>query len=223
MDTSYLIILAVIAVVCLYFARRKKNGDSGTFKELTKSPVQPVILIHDIDKESLKEAYDHFSDISEQEVTSIEPEGNGFRLTFTPSIEPEDNGFRLTFTPETDYIAFCYWVNYLVYSDEEKQKRYSVYGWYPFGEVEIKGEKQPFSNQTVMMYVDKDDTEHDNISFVTPDGSHYLQPFAIFNNLKKITSDGSPSGGSESYRPCPNPKTQDIYLPSPSLFSLVCA
>ena len=81
-----------------------------------------------------------------------------------------------------------------------------------------------------MMYVDKDDTEHDNISFVTPDGSHYLQPFAIFNNLKKITSDGSPSGGSESYRPCPNPKTQekqwktqDIYLPSPSLFSLVWA
>ena len=194
MDTGYLIIMAVIAVVCLYFARRKKNGGSGTFKELTKSPVQPVILIHDIDKESLKEAYDHFSDISEQEVISI---------------EPEDNGFRLTFTPETDYIAFCYWVNYLVYSDEEKQKRYSVYGWYPFGEVEIKGEKQPFSNQTVMMYVDKDDTDHDNISFVTPDGSHYLQPFAIFNNLKKITSDGSPSGGSESYRPCPNPKTQE--------------
>ena len=194
MDTGYLIILAVIAVVCLFFARRKKNSSSGTFKELTKSPVQPVILIHDIDKETLKEAYDRFSDISEQEVTSI---------------EPEDNGFRLTFTPETDYIAFCYWVNYLVYSDEEKQKRYSVYGWYPFGEVEIKGEKQPFSNQTVMMYVDKDDTEHDNISFVTPDGNHYLQPFAIFNNLKKITSDGSPSGGSESYCPCPNPKTQE--------------
>ena len=188
MDTGYLIILAVIAVVCLYFARRKKNGGSGTFKELTKSPTQPVILIHDIDKETLKEAYDRFSDISEQEVTSI---------------EPEDNGFRLTFTPETDYIAFCYWVNYLVYSDEEKQKRYSVYGWYPFGEVEIKGEKQPFSNQTVMMYVDKDDTEHDNISFVTPDGNHYLQPFAIFNNLKPIV------GGSESYRPCPNPKTQE--------------
>ena len=101
MDTGYLIILAVIAVVCLFFARRKKNSSSGTFKELTKSPAQPVILIHDIDKETLKEAYDRFSDISEQEVTSI---------------EPEDNGFRLTFTPETDYIAFCYWVNYLVYS-----------------------------------------------------------------------------------------------------------
>lgn len=187
MNTGYLLILAAIAAVCLILARRNKNGNSGTFKELTKSPDQPVILIHDIDEETLKEAYDHFSDVSEQEVLSV---------------EPEDNGFRLLFTPETDYISFCYWVNYLVYSDEEKQKRYTVYGWYPFGEVEINGENQPFSNQTVMMYVDKDDTDHDNISFVTPGGNHYLQPFAIFNNLKPI------DGGSESYQPCPIHKAQ---------------
>jgi hypothetical protein len=188
MNTSYLLILAAIAAVCLYFARRGKTNSSGTLKELTMSPAERIIRIYDIDKETLKEAYEHFSDISEQEISSI---------------EAEDGGFRLTFTPETDYISFCYWVNFLVYSDEEKQKRYKVYGWYPFGDVEINGVKQPFSNQTVMMYVDKDDTDHDNISFVTPDGNYYLQPFAISNNLKKITSDGSPSGGSESYQPCP--------------------
>ena len=182
MNTSYLLILAAIAAVCLYFARRKKNNSSGSIKELTMSPAERIIRIYDIDKETLKEAYEHFSDISEQEISSIEPDGNGFLLTFTP---------------ETDYIAFCYWVNFLVYSDEEKQKRYKVYGWYSFGDVEINGVKQPFSNQTVMMYVDKDDTDHDNISFVTPDGNHYLQPFAISNNLKPIP------GGNESYQPCP--------------------
>lgn len=182
MNTSYLLILAAIAAVCLFFARRGKNNSSGSIKELTMSPAERIIRIYDIDKETLKEAYEHFSDISEQEISSI---------------EAEDGGFRLTFTPETDYISFCYWVNFLVYSDEEKQKRYKVYGWYPFGDVEINGVKQPFSNQTVMMYVDKDDTDHDNISFVTPDGSHYLQPFAISNNLKPIP------GGNESYQPCP--------------------
>ena len=182
MNTSYLLILAAIAAVCLFFARRGKNNSSGSIKELTMSPAERIIRIYDIDKETLKEAYEHFSDISEQEISSIEPDGNGFLLTFTP---------------ETDYIAFCYWVNFLVYSDEEKQKRYKVYGWYPFGDVEINGVKQPFSNQTVMMYVDKDDTDHDNISFVTPDGNHYLQPFAISNNLKPIP------GGNESYQPCP--------------------
>ena len=188
MNTGYLLILAAIAAICLFFARRGKNNSLRNFKELTMSPSERILRIYDIDKETLKEAYNHFSDISEQEVTSI---------------VPEDNGFRLTFSPETDYISFCYWVNYLVYSDEEKQKRYKVLGWYPFGEVEINGEKQPFSNQTVMMYVDKEDTEHDNISFVTPDGNHYLQPFAISNNLKQITS------GSESYQPCPIHKTQE--------------
>lgn len=185
MDTGYLIILAAIAAICLILARRKKNGKNGTFKELTKSPAEPVILIHDIDKETLNEAYDRFADISEQEVLSI---------------DPTDHGFRLTFTPETDYIAFCYWVNYLVYSDEEKKTRYKVYGWYPFGEVEINGEKQPFSNQTVMMYVDKDDTEHDNISFVTPDGLYFKQSFAITNNLQRLDS------GSEPYSPCEEKK-----------------
>ena len=163
MNTGYLLIMAVLAAVCLILARRKKNGDTCTFKELTMSLAERVILIYDIDKKALAEAYGHFSDISEQEVLAI---------------EPEDNGFRLTFKPETEYISFCYW------------------------EVEINGEKQPFSNQTVMMYVDKDDTDHDNISFVTPDGRHYLQPFAIFNNLKPI------AGGNETYQPFPIPKTQ---------------
>ena len=181
MNTGYLLIMAVLAAVCLILARRKKNGNHGTSQEQTMPPTERVILIYDIDKETLKEAYDHFSDISEQEVSSIEPEGNGFRLTFTP---------------ETDYIASSSSVNYPAYADEESPARNTAYASYPFGEVEINGEKQSFSNQTVMMYVDKDDTDHDNISFVTPDGSHYLQPFAIFNNLKPIV------GGSENYRPC---------------------
>ena len=45
-----------------------------------------------------------------------------------------------------------------------------------------------------MLYVDKDDTEHDNITFVTPYGVHYLQPFAISNNLKLQDC------GSDAYR-----------------------
>ena len=46
--------MAVLAAVCLILARRKKNGNNGTFKELTMSPTERVILIYDIDKETLK-------------------------------------------------------------------------------------------------------------------------------------------------------------------------
>ena len=187
MNTGYLLIMAVLAAVCLILARRKKNGDTCTFKELTMSLAERVILIYDIDKKALAEAYGHFSDISEQEVLAI---------------EPEDNGFRLTFKPETEYISFCYWVNYLVYADEsDRHRRFQAVGWYPFGQAKQNGVPLPFNNQTVMLYVEPDDSEYDNVSLVTPEGDHYLQPFAINGNLALHPA------GTESYRPCPIHKT----------------
>ena len=191
MSTTYLLIMAVIAAICIFFAR-KKNSDAASIKETTMSPSERVIQVYDMDEAKLNDTIEEYT----RNYAENEEEH--------PTVVIQQDGIiRLTFTAETDYISFCYWVNYLVYCDEEKQKRYTVYGWYPFGELEINGERQPFSNQTVMLYVDKNDTQYDNISFVTPDGSHYLQPFAIFNNLKPIV------GGSESYRLCPNPETQE--------------
>ena len=36
-----------------------------------------------------------------------------------------------------------------------------------------------------MMYVEHNDKNYDNISFVTPDNIHYRQPFAISDNLER--------------------------------------
>ena len=177
------LLLALLAIIIFYFYKKTDSGKNN-IKELSSTPVDRVIRVYDMDKEQLKKAVDSFSDISDNEISSITPEG--------------DKQFRLTFNPSLDYIGMCYWVNFLVYADEEKNTHYKVYGWYPFGEVQLNGKLQPFSNQTVMMYVDKEYTEHDNISFVTPDGKHYLQPFAIGNNLKALDN------GSENYIPMNN-------------------
>ena len=174
-----ILLLAILAVAIFYFYKKTGSANNNNIKEISTTSVDRVIRVYDMDKEQLKKAVDSFSDINDNEISSITPEGI--------------NQFRLTFDPSLDYIGMCYWVNFLVYSDEEKKQRYKVYGWYPFGEVQLNGEKQSFSNQTVMMYVDKDDTEYDNISFVTPDGQHYKQPFAISNNLLPLDS------GSETY------------------------
>ena len=175
---STTILLLALVALFVFYLYKKNSTKASNFKELTMSSSERVIRVYGMDKEQLEKAIEDFYDISDDLISSI---------------SREDDAFRITFKPSTGYIDFCYWVNYLVYSDEEKNHRYKVYGWYPFGEVQINGVSQPFSNQTVMMYVDKDDTEHDNISFVTPDGHHYLQPFAIGNNLKPIVN------GSESY------------------------
>ena len=174
------IILLVIRVVKKMF---ENKNVSNNFKELSKNQTSRFIYVYDMDEQTLQEAVDSF-------ILLYSDNGDIER----PVIDQKDDCIRLTFSPNVDYISLCYWVNYLVYSDESKQHRYFVRGWYPFGEVQIDGTRQPFSNQIVMLYVDKDDTEYDNISFVTPNGVHYLQPFAISNNLKLQDN------GSDTYR-----------------------
>lgn len=167
-----ILVLALLAVVVFYLYY-KTGSATKNIKELSSTSDDRVIRIYDMNKEQLKKNVYDFSDISENEgITSITPEG--------------DNQFRLTFKPSLDYIGICHWVNFLTYPDETEQRRFLVRGWYPFGEVQLNGQLQPFSNQTVMIYVDKDDTEHDNVSFVTPDGKHYLQPIPVSNNLKPL-------------------------------------
>ena len=183
MSTGYLLILAAIAAVCLILARKKSSGGKELV-EKTMTSGERVICVYDMDKERLQNTIDEFvglySDKDDVERPAVKRDGKVFRLVFS---------FAL------DYISMCYWVNYLVYADENHKSRYTVRGWYPFGEVLLNGEPLPISNQTVMLYVDKDDRTYDNVSLVTPDGHHYLQPFAVAGNLHPVAK------GSEDYRP----------------------
>ena len=184
MNTVYLLVLAVLAALCLFFARRKKKDGANLFKEVTMSPSSRFIRVYDMNEDQLKKAVDDYHDYADaDEAFTITREG--------------ENQFLLTFAPTMDYVSFCYWVNFLVYPDEESKVRFKVYGWYPFGEAVQNDVPLPFNNQTVMLYVEPDDSEYDNVSLVTPEGDHYLQPFAINGNLALHPA------GTESYRPCP--------------------
>ena len=184
MNTEYLLVLAVLAALCLFFARRKKKDGANLFKEVTMSPSSRFIRVYDMNEDQLKKAVDDYHDYADaDEAFTITREG--------------ENQFLLTFAPTMDYVSFCYWVNFLVYPDEESKVRFKVYGWYPFGEAVQNDVPLPFNNQTVMVYVEPDDKTGDNVSLVTPEGDHYLQPFAINGNLALHPA------GTESYRPCP--------------------
>ncbi|MCR5589058.1 MAG: hypothetical protein K6F72_05545 [Bacteroidales bacterium] len=183
MSIVYLLILAAIAAVFLIFARKKSCGGKELV-EKTKAGGERVICVYDMDKERLQNTIDEFiglySDNGDVERPKVKSDGKVFRLFFSPAL---------------GYVSMCYWVNYLVYADESRKSRYTVRGWYPFGEVLQNEELLTISNQTVMLYVDKDDRTYDNVSLVTPDGHHYLQPFAVAGNLRPVAK------GSEDYRP----------------------
>ena len=174
MSAIYLIIMAVLAAVCIVLAKAKRKEPDG-LKEEKVDDRERVIRVYDMEEAKLADTVDEFLNLYSDRGDVIKPK-----------VSWENGAFKLTFSAKVDYISMCYWVNYLVYADKESKHHYRVRGWYPFGEVYMKGDKMPFSGQTVMLYVDKDDTEGDNISFVTPDGQHYLQPFAIGNNLKAV-------------------------------------
>ena len=146
-------------------------------------------IVYDMEEEKIREVVNDFIDLYSDRDSGQEDEER-------PAIDSAGEAIRLTFGSTMTYIEMCYWVNYLVYADEGRQHRYDVRGWYPFGEVQIKGEKQPFSDQTVMIYVDKGDKEADNISFVTPDGRHYIHLFAVGGSLRPY------SESKEKYREC---------------------
>ncbi|MBO7576305.1 MAG: hypothetical protein J6T03_02435 [Bacteroidales bacterium] len=173
--------MALIAAVCLFFARNNKSGQSK-FNESPDLSSPRVIAVFDMDENHLQQTIDEFLNTYTD---------NNER----PTVSHSGNISKLTFSPNMDYISLCYWVNFLVYSNQNAKNPYKVLGWYPFGQVQLNGKNLSFSNQTIMLYIDKDDHEYDNISFVTPDGKHYLQPFANTANLKP-----NPHGG-EDYLP----------------------
>ena len=192
MNTTYLLILAAIAALFLFMSRRRKKEEKGLIEE-TYSPTTRIIQVSGMDPTQLQQTIDNvvaqYSDGAPAE---------------RPLVDTNGDTATLTFSPHVDYVSLCYWVNFLVYADEsDRHRRFQAVGWYPFGQAKQNGVPLPFNNQTVMLYVEPDDSEYDNVSLVTPEGDHYLQPFAINGNLALHPA------GTQSYRPCPINKTQE--------------
>jgi len=182
MSTPYLLILAAIAAACIYFAKRK-SAPKNDFKELTTDSSERIIRVYDMTEAQLQASINDFKELY-SEIVDVE----------LPSVVQEDKVFRLSFSHDNDFVLMRYWFNHLAFPDGKRKHRHHVCGWYPFGEVKLNGKPQPYSNQTVMLFVDKNMKECDNVSFVTPDGNYYLWQFAD-DSVKPVDT------GSETYRP----------------------
>ncbi len=89
----------------------------------------------------------------------------------------DEDKFLINFSDTTDYGLFCYWVNYIVYSNKEKRYNSNVIGWYEV-DADAKGVWEQFANQKLMFYVPESDTECDNVYITTEDNVCYKQEFA---------------------------------------------
>lgn len=174
-------VLAIALVIFLFVSRKTKNVH---IVEVSQSEQPRVILIDAMSEYQLKDAIAEF-------VKMYSPSGE----VEIPNVLKEGEGYRLTFSSHVDFELFCWWVNYLVFSDKSRQEIYSVRGWYPFGDVTMNGQPHEFSSKTILLYIPKDDELYNDIYMITPEGKHYQWRF------DSVVKEFSPRG--EQYQNIP--------------------
>ena len=167
---NYLIILAVLAIafVFLYF----KNKSAITMDSIQDDTAKGkrIIVATQMNENEVENAINGFIKLNEE---------NGNKVDRPQVKQQEENVFMIYLPDITPYDTFCYWLNYIVYSDKEKKYNNNITGWY-----EVSANAKLFPNQILMVYVPESDTEYDNVYFTTKDNFCYKQEFAGGTSIK---------------------------------------
>ena len=168
------IIIPVVALLLIFagcsFVKAKKSPSVTTMNQLLADAVptgKRIIKLTKMSEGEVKQAVEGFVATYSQGGDAIE----------RPAIDKVDNCYSLTFPEGLDYDLFCFWVNYLTYSDKNKRHNEDVTGWFEVSS-QAKGAWEPFAGQQLMFFVPASDKEFDNVFFMTTDGTCYKQVFS---------------------------------------------
>lgn len=165
------IVLLLILAGCRY-AKARGQSRAATMNQLLTDAVptgKRIIRLTRMSEEEVKTAVDGF--------IATYSQGGGTQDMERPAIGKADSCCSLTFKEGLAYDLFCYWVNYLTYSDREKRHNEDVTGWFEVP-AQAKGAWESFAGQQLMFFVPATDTEFDNVSFMTADGTCFKQTFS---------------------------------------------
>lgn len=179
MKPVYFIVLAILILILIWYFTSLRNRQKKVMDSLDASIVTPikekspygkkVIRIEDVDEEKAARFISDFISLYK---------GSDHKIV-KPEIGRKNGSIVLLFPSETQYYIFCWWVNYLTYS--EKSHRQKVTGWY--GASEIEGDTLGLSNSYLMLFVPETDKEYDNVFLTSQNGICFKQEFAFPENL----------------------------------------
>ena len=170
------LVLISIVLWCFFSSCSPKKGNSLNLNDKLFDG-KGSIFVTNMTKEELLRAIEDFMRIYTQ---------GGHPYT-RPAIEEKSQGFLLTFDENIDYFDFCFWVNYLVYSDKAVRHNDHVTGWLQVKDVENEN-LSIFAHQTLMLYIPSSDSEYDNVYFTTSDGKCFKQEFSNTQLLEEQTT-----------------------------------
>ena len=163
------LILFIIYRVCWYYWNVYTGKWTTTMDYLKKDETcvgKRIIYVEMMSREQIDRAIDNFIEMYDSEESHVE----------RPYIQATATGFTLTLKNSTTYDLFCYWVNYLVYSDEEKRFNKYVTALYEVP-ADAEGVWRQFAGETLKFFIPESDDEYDNVYFITKDNRRFKQEF----------------------------------------------
>ena len=159
---------ALIAFLLYYWPFSKKHENALDSIEEESPNSYSLILIQNMSENEINEAIESFNKMGKEEDENFE--------NYTPEIKTSGKDFMLLFSPTINYRDFCFWVNYLVYSNKDKRHNNDITGWY---ELRNTTNNHPLSNKILMFFIPESDKEFDNVYLVDNFNNCYKQEFAL--------------------------------------------
>ena len=159
---------ALIALLFYYWPFSKKHENALDSIEEESPNSYSLILIQNMSENEINEAIESFNKMGKEEDENFE--------NYTPEIKTSGKDFMLLFSPTINYRDFCFWVNYLVYSNKDKRHNNDITGWY---ELRNTTNNHPLSNKILMFFIPESDKEFDNVYLVDNFNNCYKQEFAL--------------------------------------------
>ena len=170
-------IIAILAVAAIMIYNRRKSLPPGTtvMDALLTDEVhagQRIIQTVGMTDDEVRCAIRDYQKLCAEEGEETEK----------PVITTSQDTITLRLPNGLSYNSFCYWVNYIVYSNKAKRYNENVTGWYEVPAT-AQGAWKPFAGQALMFFIPSTDEEFDNVYFTDHFGHCYKQEFANWANL----------------------------------------
>lgn len=172
-----IVVVAFILKSCISNNNSKnESGTRNTVIPTEKNKNDKIVLIENIKLDDLKSAIQKFCNNYNQKELRVLP-----LLTVL-----SENKFVVTFPYDTDFVAYCYFVNYMYYPNDIFY-RPTIKAWTSTKQLD-NWMTNEIVNKKVMLFIPSDDEDYDNVYLTTSENIGYKMGFALGEEKQKLSS-----------------------------------
>jgi len=187
MKTQTVILVLLGAIFVIYYIWTKFTSPNTDPYSETKRPLNAHLPTQEVQNDKLVIVNNATSTEMDSILTSFCNMYNQESYQSQPRLfQISEKQFAITFPYNTDFVKFCFFVNYVHYPAGFK-KSFDVTGWTTTksGQTWIT---EKSANKSVMLFIPLEDTEYDNVYLTTEDNIGYKLGFAVGHERQLLNS-----------------------------------